>query len=268
MGILLSSNTGLLNASVLSAITLKTYLGGVWQETFNGLSITLSLFSGNQQLIETSATRDFDEVQFEIDNTISAIWDVNLFYAYGSALQPLPVKMLSFDVKNINRMVNNVQWEALESDCKGYHVMFSTDGSLYEELDFIPAKNNNDNIATYSLVHQNVAGGYAYYFISTEHFNGETIKSRIIRTGHNHSDPDANPIRLFPNPASDNLTLELNSQIVLVEIYDHLGQVIYTEECKDGNTQYICLENYRPGIYSLRTLNNEGNSKIIQFIKS
>ncbi len=243
-------------------------MGGVWQETFTGLSLTLSLFSGNHQSIEGTATRDFDEVQFEIDNTISAIWDINLFYAYGSALQPLPVKMLSFDVKNINRMANNVQWEMLENDYKGYHIMFSPDGRQYEELDFIPAKNNTDNISTYSFIHQNASGGYAYYFISTEHVNGETSQSRIIRTGNNHSDPDENPVRLFPNPALDNLTLELNSQIVLVEVYDHLGQVVYTGECINGNTHYICLENYRPGIYSLRTLNNEGNSKLIQFVKS
>ena len=71
---------------------------------------------------------------------------------------------------------------------------------------------------------------------------------------------------LYPNPASDHLTLELNdaSSTYQIEVYDILGKkVISTEIQKVGNINVSALA---PGTYVLK-LNSENKTNVVRFLK-
>ncbi|MDI9865666.1 hypothetical protein QM480_15080 [Flectobacillus sp. DC10W] len=77
------SNTSLINANLLSGITIKTYKAGVLQETTTTntlLSVNSSLLTGSgNQLVGFVTTKDFDEVQFQITNLLGVISTTNVY---------------------------------------------------------------------------------------------------------------------------------------------------------------------------------------------
>ncbi|MDI9875719.1 beta strand repeat-containing protein [Flectobacillus rivi] len=77
------SNTSLINANLLSGITIKTYKAGVLQETTTTntlLSVNSSLLTGSgNQLVGFVTTKDFDEVQFQITNLLGIISTTNVY---------------------------------------------------------------------------------------------------------------------------------------------------------------------------------------------
>jgi hypothetical protein len=74
-----------------------------------------------------------------------------------------------------------------------------------------------------------------------------------------------NGIKLFPNPTSGNITIELEkfSKSETVTILNILGQVVLTEMLSDKNST-LNIQNLNTGVYLLRV----GNSKAIKFIKN
>jgi hypothetical protein len=77
------ANTSLINANLLSGITIKTYKAGVLQETSTTgtlLSVNSSLLTGSgNQLVGFVTTKDFDEVQFQITNLLGIISTTNVY---------------------------------------------------------------------------------------------------------------------------------------------------------------------------------------------
>ncbi|MDI9880639.1 hypothetical protein [Flectobacillus longus] len=71
------SNPSLINANLLSGITLKTYKAGVLQETSSTsslLSVNSSLLTGTgEQLVGFITTKSFDEVKLEITNVLGVL---------------------------------------------------------------------------------------------------------------------------------------------------------------------------------------------------
>jgi hypothetical protein len=71
---------------------------------------------------------------------------------------------------------------------------------------------------------------------------------------------------IFPNPASENITIDFNNQIRnnQITISDISGKVVFSETAS-GN-QVINLSNIRQGLYFIEVANSNG-SKIVKFIK-
>ncbi|MGY6562783.1 MAG: T9SS type A sorting domain-containing protein [Luteibaculaceae bacterium] len=66
-----------------------------------------------------------------------------------------------------------------------------------------------------------------------------------------------NPLKAFPNPASDYITVSNPELIpVLAEIYDAKGRLIKTELLQSGD-HTLSLQRFSPGIYIIRTLGTE-----------
>ncbi len=269
-GVVISRNTGLLNLSALNAITLRTYKGGVLKETFNGGSLlSLSLINGSKQSVWANASQTFDVVEIEIDNALGALWDFNIFYAFGTYVTPLPVKLISFNAKTPQPTTVNLNWQvADEENCKGYTIMHSVDGKSFNKLMTLPAKNLNEELSTYDFSHQLIATGRAYYYLLIEEMNGEMSKSATV-TVDGRVAINTNPlVNYYPNPVTDNLTLTLNEPLTGLAIYNHLGQVVYQEQSEAGSAIHVIdLKDLVTGLYYLKIENAEGQSSIIQFSK-
>ena len=66
-----------------------------------------------------------------------------------------------------------------------------------------------------------------------------------------------NDVRIYPNPATDNIRINANSQITLVELIDMTGRVVMTQ---DGNVKSLNISALSEGIYTMRVVSENGVS--------
>jgi hypothetical protein len=132
---------------------------------------------------------------------------------------------------------NNGNWEQVgvdingerAGDSSGSSVSLSSEGSVV----VIGSKRNNDN--------GNLSGQVRVYnlskVLSKDNFN-------------------INNFNIYPNPASSNLTIQLeNSILIRVNIYNTLSQLIKTK-----TSSLINIENLKSGIYYVEIITNKGKS--------
>jgi len=85
-GFVVGQANNLLDASVLSHLTLKTYKNGVLQETATGPSLLgLSVLPDNKSLLNFKSTLPFDAVAIERNDGVALLDDLRLYYGVGVA---------------------------------------------------------------------------------------------------------------------------------------------------------------------------------------
>ncbi|PHN05644.1 hypothetical protein CRP01_14260 [Flavilitoribacter nigricans DSM 23189 = NBRC 102662] len=86
-GFVVQSVTGLLDINLLDNFTIRTYLDNSFQESANtslGQILTISNIGGegSKKRISFITTQPFDEIELVIDNTVSGLSSLRVFYAY------------------------------------------------------------------------------------------------------------------------------------------------------------------------------------------
>jgi hypothetical protein len=77
-------NAGLLDLGVLDALRLRTYSGGVLQETASGANLLqLTLLSASKAYISFPVTKAFDEVSIERTAVLDLLNNLNIYYGFG-----------------------------------------------------------------------------------------------------------------------------------------------------------------------------------------
>ncbi len=96
-------------------------------------------------------------------------------------------------------------------------------------------------------------------------------KSASLKTLTNSDYADGHDFKIFPNPAIDNITVQLpKEKNIQINIYNSLGVDIYNENVSasksNGNKIKINLQNSKPGIYFIKINDGENIStkKIIK----
>ncbi|MDO7884794.1 T9SS type A sorting domain-containing protein [Hymenobacter sp. CA2-7] len=85
-GFVVGQGNNLLDVSVLSHLTLKTYKNGVLQETASGASLLgLSVLPDGKSLINFQASQPFDAVSIERNDAVALLDDLRLYYGVGVA---------------------------------------------------------------------------------------------------------------------------------------------------------------------------------------
>lgn len=94
-GFVIGQGNNLLDVSVLSSLTIKTYKNGVLQESGTGASLLgLSVLPDNKSLVTFQATKQFDAVSIERNDAVAALDDLRLYYGVGVA-STSPVQTIS-----------------------------------------------------------------------------------------------------------------------------------------------------------------------------
>lgn len=75
-----------------------------------------------------------------------------------------------------------------------------------------------------------------------------------------------NDINLYPNPASDRLFVQTNTNIQNIEVYDVLGNLLYKQIVNSENIE-INTSDLKAGIYFIRAIGNNNNLITRSFIK-
>jgi len=96
--------------------------------------------------------------------------------------------------------------------------------------------------------------------------NAITTVSITQCNGLNELTSNDNNIKVFPNPATNEILIENSERILQVEIYNSIGQKIRNEKFDETFTLHLNISEYCPGIYYLK-VTGAGNSATFKLLK-
>ncbi len=146
------------------------------------------------------------------------------FWLHGSSsLSPLPVELISFSASCQNNENVKLMWStASEKNNDHFIIERSLGDNSWSEIAQIQGAGNSQNIINYSYVDEQSIRGTSYYRLIQVDFDGnETvydIKSVTCGSG-------SSSIVAYPNPAQNNLTVEISSMTDLGETIISLSDV-------------------------------------------
>lgn len=164
----------------------------------------------------------------------------------------LPLEMLRFEATKIERTAE-LEWEvANEKAGDRYCLERSVDAQNFEILACFDATSDNA-IASYGHIDENPFVGYNYYRIHQIDYAG--VSSYSITKALEFKDNNA-WVLVYPNPASDQLTIELpilNKGNYQLNVIDVLGRTLISTTVKEGEKMHqLNTESLAVGTYVLR----------------
>lgn len=126
------------------------------------------------------------------------------------------------------------------------------------------------NITGTTYVDENLAYNTEYcYTVTTMGANSESDHSEeaCTKTLGESLAENTSYLNIFPNPATDNLSIETNEEITEVSIYNIIGVSVYNEQCTMNNLQLdINISDFNSGVYFVKVKTGNGET-VKRFIK-
>lgn len=143
---------------------------------------------------------------------------------------PLPVKLVTFAGQLLNRQ-SLLHWDvAYEADVINYDVERSADGKSFTKMGSVAAKGNNGaQQLRYNYTDPAPFSGSTFYRLKINEQNGKSYHSKVIRVELT----DVATLNVYPNPASDKVTIDFSSTEVKkmnFRLLDVQGKVIQVKE--------------------------------------
>ncbi|MCX6294554.1 MAG: T9SS type A sorting domain-containing protein [Bacteroidetes bacterium] len=185
-----------------------------------------------------------------------------------SLFNPLPIELLNFNASyNYEKNAVDIKWQtATEINNDFFTIERSLNAFDYEELSNVDGAGNSIRVLNYSTTDFSPFNGLSYYRLKQTDFDGNHTYSRTVSINTTNN---LNVGNVFPNPATDKLTVEFNNQKmeqVQVKVFNCLGEQMYFNTKKSESNLIIDLSGFSDGIYMLQI--DRGEKKYQQkFIK-
>lgn len=117
------------------------------------------------------------------------------------------------------------------------------------------------NVQNTSFTHENVTNARHSYYVTTVYESGESGPSNQVEIDASTSDiNDLNNegIRLFPNPATQSINIECNTNIQAIRVYSSTGQLQMIFNLYDGASTKLNIEDLNPGLYTVQIESRSG----------
>jgi hypothetical protein len=193
------------------------------------------------------------------------------FWLHGSSINsPLPITLISFTAQCRENDIL-ISWSTASEINSDYFVLErSKDGFKWDSITTIKAAGTSNSIQNYSFTDKSNTEGTIYYRLRQVDMDGtEELYGPISSKCLNKE----NKFSIYPNPASNSFTIQLseygNNGNALIEIYDHIGKMMFKQEIKLTNntyTLYFQNENLPKGIYFVRLANTELEYKPVKLV--
>lgn len=124
------------------------------------------------------------------------------------------------------------------------------------------------NITGTTYVDENLAYDTEYcYTVTSMGANSESDPSEeaCTKTLGESLAENTSELNIFPNPATDNLSIEANEQITEVNIYNIIGVSVYNEQCTNNNLN-VNISEFNSGVYFVKVKTENGET-VKRFIK-
>ena len=193
--------------------------------------------------------------------------------ASDSAVNPLPVKLISFNASGVNNDVLLTWKTAMELNNKGFMVERSIDGKKFESVQFVKGNGTTAQISNYLLLDEkafNIANTL-FYRLRQIDFDETVSYSNVVKVERN--DLSLSNVVAVPNPFVGTTQIEFVSAATspyVISIVDVQGKEIVTRtvNVKEGMNSILLpeLEGVNAGIYFINV--NGVESRTLKVVKT
>jgi hypothetical protein len=176
----------------------------------------------------------------------------------------LPIKLLSFTAKIVNNSVV-IEWITGEEENNDFFTIErSADGINYQPILHLPGAGNSISQLKYKAVDDQPVSKISYYRLRQTDYDGQFEYFAPVSVSFSI----AEPITVYPNPASDYVSWRSDENISSVAIYSSAGtlvRLIETQNLVEQNTMEI--SDLQRGNYILR-FNKVSGQETVRLIKN
>ncbi|RFP66698.1 T9SS C-terminal target domain-containing protein [Hymenobacter lapidiphilus] len=189
----------------------------------------------------------------------------------GAKAVPLPVTLVDFKAQAVGRDAL-VSWTtAQEVNSASFVVERSNDGSSFVPVATLPARGTSTQHLDYRITDKNagVQAGLRYYRLLQLDLDG-TVARSDVKTVLFDGQGSATAVRLFPNPTSANVTLDLEALPTgpyRVEVLSAEGRKVAEWSANGGQQQVLPTQNLVKGVYLLR-ISGHNTTQVLKLVKN
>jgi hypothetical protein len=193
--------------------------------------------------------------------------------ASDSAVNPLPVKLISFNANGVNNDVLLTWKTAMELNNKGFMVERSLDGKKFESVNFVKGNGTTARTSNYLLLDEKafIIANTLYYRLRQIDFDETESFSNIVKV--ERSELSLSNVTAVPNPFMGSTQIEFVSAATApytITILDVQGKEIATKtvNVKEGMNSITLpeLESVNAGIYFINV--NGVESRTLKVVKT
>lgn len=236
---------------------------GLFQEIFSSITLNgVTLWTGCSNGICVDIANDLLEPDPELNGSINGFGEGILLPLSDN---PLPVEYVYFNALTTETGVT-LQWKtATELNNSHFEVERSLDNKEFYRLGDVAGFGTTNVPQDYLFVDPNPLFGVTYYRLKQVDHDGAFEYSKTV-VAHSEKQVPLS-VRVFPNPASDYLTIESNRplQFQVLELLDGAGQrVADFGHSTEGHGFGMTLElpELNAGVYLLRFKSTDGNTGV------
>jgi hypothetical protein len=193
---------------------------------------------------------------------VSSFGIFTLATSVPEAINPLPIKLISFSVEKISDHKSIISWRL--ADCVSDHVRFELQRSVNAN-EFITIKNMTGRITDhyYTFIDDQPPRGLKNYRLRITNEDGKISFSKVVAL------PDSQRgllVNIYPNPVSDKSVIEIHSDTVeqiRFVLHDVSGRMVkaWNERIHAGMTLlHLSVVDIGKGIYFLSVLNSKAET--------
>ena len=220
-----------------------------WQE-YAGTFSTIGVTSEFKISFETVSTHNGKA-------SIGNFLDDVKFCVRPTGCTQLPVEMTAFNARNQENTVALDWITASELNNVGFEVQRSQDAQNWETLDFVSGNMTTTATSYYNWIDRAPLSGLSYYRLKQIDTDGQFAYEKVVsieRTTKGNVE-----FNVYPNPATDWVTINANQTIEMVTLYDLTGKLILTADVQDTFAQ-LNVQALEAGQYFARVLLENGTT--------
>lgn len=178
----------------------------------------------------------------------------------------LPIELIAFTGRqNHNQIL--IEWSTATEINNDYMIVeHSSDGRNFLEIGRLAGAGTSAILNQYAFQHNQPAIGINYYRLQQVDYDGKSTYHTIISVAFKK---DTLPVTIFPNPAGEQLQVQLNTPLegeVHLQVLDMMGRILQEKESTFYNNELIDLKKLESGIYFLK-IHTKDLDKVIRFKK-
>lgn len=257
----------------------KHYINGVFIESFADCSNPLtvsdqdfrigarggnggagSYFIGNIDAVKITnreETADWIATEYNNQNTPSAFYTASAEMTARNLCLSLPIELQKFDCTEIANQTIQLDWETSSETNNDYFIVErSLDGLNWEELEKVNGAGNSTTLQVYKTFDYDAYTPVSYYRIKQVDFDGQFTYSEIRAVSLRQ--PQSKSLQVYPNPATDQITLKTGEQEELsqIKLFNSLGKevTLFVKILEQNKTQAVLdISNLSAGVYYIQT---------------
>lgn len=200
---------------------------------------------------------------FSYDGDPDEVAEITVTYSLSA---PLPIELLDFNAKALDKKVKLNWTTATETNNDFFSLERSADGSAFREIAIIPGQGTTTAVHHYEHFDLNPQPGLNYYRLKQTDFDGKYSFSKVVsaefRNGYS--------FRVYPSVVNDVITVEKDGnhkEAINIKIHDLLGRTYESLNFSaEIRSVQLPLMQLAPGTYFL-TLNDSHSNETFIFIK-